>query len=50
MDFLYAWIVMLFLGAAHSTDGRVPAFGYWTTLCLVIAAGIVVSGAKHCKK
>lgn len=30
-------IAILLLGAAHSTDSRVPAFGYWTVFFLVWA-------------
>jgi hypothetical protein len=29
-----SWVMMLLLGAAHSVDARVPAFGFVVTLVL----------------
>jgi hypothetical protein len=37
------WPVMLLIGAAHSNNASVPAFGFWTVLPLVFAAVMVVS-------
>lgn len=34
---LISWIVMLMLGAAHSFDDRVPAFGFHTLVWLTWA-------------
>lgn len=33
-----AWLVMLVLGAAHHWAHQVPAFGFWATFYLVLAA------------
>lgn len=47
MIFLYSYIAMLLLGAAHSTDGRVPALGYLTILCIAVALHFLIGfGAK----
>ena len=35
--FFNSFVAMLCLGAAHSHDPRVPAFGYWTTFWLAFA-------------
>lgn len=35
---LAAWAVMLFLGAAHSEDGRIPDLGFWAVAQLLLAA------------
>lgn len=43
--FLDAWFVMLLLGAAHSADARVPAFGYWVTFALTYAVHMVARTA-----
>lgn len=42
ITFLGVWIVMLFLGAAHSYDERIPAFGYIATCWLFGAATTVL--------
>jgi len=41
-----AWIVMLVLGAVHSQVAAVPAFGFWLTLFVVYAIGLVF-GRSH---
>ena len=34
---LTVWMVMVWLGAAHHFDGRVPDFGFWTTFFVLFA-------------
>lgn len=41
-----SWLVMLLVGGAHSTDGRVPAIGFATVLALVVAARIAVASGQ----
>jgi hypothetical protein len=31
-------VVMILLAGAHDLDSRVPAFGFWTTLILILVA------------
>jgi hypothetical protein len=47
LSFINAWAVMVLVGVAHSTDGRIPTFGYWTVYVLVMALSIVVSSASR---
>lgn len=43
--FWEAFWAMLMLGIAHSADKRIPAFGYWVCLALVLAlSGAVFAG------
>lgn len=42
---LTAWPVMLLVGAAHSTDDRIPALGFVTTLFLTVALSIATAHA-----
>lgn len=39
--FLDSWFVMLLLGAAHSSDSRVPALSYWVTFAVCYAISCV---------
>jgi hypothetical protein len=35
---LQSAVVMILLAGAHDLDSRVPAFGFWTTLILILVA------------
>lgn len=39
--FFGSYLAMLFLGAAHSYDRRVPAFGYFTVTLLVFTVAVI---------
>lgn len=39
--FYGALMAMIFLGVAHSFDGRVPTLGYWTMFFLVVTVRAV---------
>jgi hypothetical protein len=41
------WVVMLLLGAAHSQDARIPAFGYWATFWLTMAIEVATHQASR---
>ncbi len=45
--FLSAWIAMLLLGAAHSSDARIPNLSYWVTFALAYAVRIVMPAQKE---
>lgn len=50
MILLNAYFAMLCLGIAHHTDHRVPAFGYWTVLCVFVVVELARGtfwGTKH---
>jgi len=46
MYFLSAWVSMLFLGAAHSHDARVPDLGYFATTFVLLAFSWMVGAAR----
>jgi hypothetical protein len=48
--FSVAGAAMLLLGAAHSSDHRVPAFGFTTTFPLVVALFVVLAGERWANK
>jgi len=43
---LQVWVAMLALGAAHSYDARVPAFGFMATMFLCMAFNAVTGVFK----
>lgn len=40
------WWSMLMLGIAHSTDDRVPAFGFWTCFWIASALSSVLTAHR----
>lgn len=45
-----AWLAMVFLGAAHSSDSRVPAFGFGAVFWLALAFTTAVSAGVQSSK
>lgn len=43
LTFLTVWEAMLFVGAAHAFDRRVPDLGFWTIFWLLLTVGVVLS-------
>lgn len=41
--FYGAWWSMVMLGAAHSTNDAIPAFGFWTVFCLLASLSSIAS-------
>ena len=44
--FAYGWLLMIALGAAHSHDVRVPAFGFWTSVWLAVPLVTLTGGIR----
>ena len=41
--FINSYVAMLCIGAGHSYDRRIPAFGYWATFWLAFALYAVLT-------
>jgi hypothetical protein len=50
LDLMSAFMFMIALGVAHSTDHRVPTIGYWTAFWLLWVLSIPVSVTLHAYK
>jgi len=45
--FLRAWLVMLALGELNSADTRIPSYGYWTCVLVMLVIDLVRFSPKE---